>query len=118
MSQRIQQVNQLIKKELSRIILKEVEFPAEVLATLTRVETSQDLEQAKVYISVLPENQAERVLLILNRQIYELQQKLNRRLKMRPIPRIYFIKEKETSKAGRVEEILEKIKVEKGGKIR
>ncbi len=39
MSKRIPQVNQLIKKELSQIILREIEFPVGVLVTLTRVET-------------------------------------------------------------------------------
>ena len=44
MSQRILKVNQLIKKELSQIILKEAEFPKEVLVTLTRVETLPNLQ--------------------------------------------------------------------------
>jgi len=48
----------------------------------------------------------------LNQEIYELQQKINRRLKMRPVPRIRFSKERETAEAGRVEELLEKLKKE------
>ncbi len=110
MKKRIQQVNQLIKEELSQIILREIEFPSGTIVTLTRAETSVDLEQVKVYISVMPERRRSEVLKILNRQIYELQQKLNQRLKMRPIPRINFVGEKETAEAGRIEELLEKIK--------
>lgn len=110
MKKRIQQVNQLIKEELSQIILREIEFPPGTIVTLTRVETSVDLEQVKVYISVMPERRRSEVLKILNRQIYELQQKLNQRLRMRPIPRINFVGEKETAEAGRIEELLEKIK--------
>ena len=110
MSKRIQRVNQLIKEEISQILLREVEFPSGVLITVTRVESSVDLNQAKVYISCLPEEKASRVFQILNRQVYELQQKLNQRLQMRPIPRIKFIEEKETKEAGKIEKILEKIK--------
>lgn len=122
MSERIPQVNQLIKKELSQIILKEVEFPSGVFVTVTRVETSVNLNQAKVYISIMftlhrnkvsgagPENKIKIVLQILNQQIYELQQKLNQRLRMRPIPRIKFLEEKETLEAGKIEEVLEKLK--------
>ena len=110
MSKRIQQVNQLIKKEISQIILREIEFPKDILVTVTRVETVSNLIESKVYVSVMPEEKTSKVFQILNRQVYELQQKLNQRLQMRPIPRIKFIEEKETKEAGKIEEILEKIK--------
>jgi len=110
MSKRIQRVNQLIKRELSQILLKEFEFPKDVFVTLTRVETSLDLIQAKVFLSVMPESKFPQILEILNRQIYDLQQKLNKRLKMKFIPKIEFREEKETREAGRIEEILEVLK--------
>ena len=110
MSKRIPRVNQLIKKELSQIVLKEIEFPKGVLVTVTRVEASLDLNQAKVFISSLPERHTERVLSILNRQIYFIQQKLNKRLKMKFIPKIEFREEKKTREAGEVEGILERLK--------
>ena len=110
MSKRIQQVNQLIKKEISQIFLREVVFPEKTLATVTRVETADNLKQSKIYISVMPENKTESIFQILNSQIYRLQQELNHKLNMRPVPRIYFVGEKETATAGRVEEILEKLK--------
>ncbi len=107
--ERVQRVNQLIKKEFSQLILKEVNFPPDVLVTVTRVESSRNLIQAKVYISVMPENETANVLQILDNLIYDLQQQLNKRLKMRPIPRIIFMKEEKTQEAGRIEELLEKI---------
>ncbi len=109
-SKRLPQVNQVVKKELSQIILREFDFAPSIFVTLTRVETSADLKQSKIYISVMPESQFDSVLKILNSQIYQIQHILNRRLNMRPIPRICFIKEKETSKAGKIEEILEGLK--------
>jgi ribosome-binding factor A len=113
MGKRIERVNQLIKEELSGIILREIELPAGILLTLTRVETSVDLNQTKVFISVIPENKRKRVLKALEKSIYDLQQKLNKRLNMRPVPRIWFVEEKETAEAGRIEEILEELKKEK-----
>lgn len=112
MSKRIQRVNQLIKKELGQILLREIEFPKDVLVTITRVGTSADLKQAQIFISCLPEIQSEKILNILNRQIYNIQQKLNKKLKMKFIPKIEFREEKETREAGRIEEILEKLKKE------
>lgn len=109
MSNRVPQVNQLIKKELGQIILKEADFPEGVLVTLTRVDTSSNLIQSKVYVSVMPQEMARDVLEILKKLVYVLQQKLNSRLKMRPIPRIMFVEETATREAGRVEELLEEI---------
>jgi len=54
MNKRILRINSLIRDELSNILLREVEFPDGVLATITRVEVSDDLFNASVYISVLP----------------------------------------------------------------
>ena len=113
MAERILKVNQLIKKELSQILLREVDFPEGVLVTLTRVESAQDLNQANVYISVLPENKIKQVLEILNRSVYFLQQKLNKRLRMRPTPKIQFTEEKQTLEAGKIEELLYRISKQK-----
>lgn len=111
-SARIQKINSLIKQELSQIIFREIEFPQGSLVTLTRVETSQDLRESNIWISVISEKGTKRILEILNKNIYILQQKLGKRLKMKPIPRIKFLEEKKTSEAGRIEEILEELKKE------
>lgn len=103
----------MIKKELGQILLREMDFPEGVLVTVTRVETSPNLNQSRIYISVMPEDKAARVLETLEKSVYYLQQKLNKRLKMRPIPRIKFIEERKTEEAGRVEELLEKINRQK-----
>lgn len=107
--ERIQRVNQLIKKEVSQIILREVNFPKDILVTVTRAETSRNLNQVKLYVSVMPKDKVSNVLEVLDKLIYYLQQRLNKRLKMRPIPRIKFLEEKKTAEAGRIEELLEQI---------
>jgi len=107
-SRRIQRVNQLIMEELSQIILKELDFPQGTLVTVTRVDTSPDLNRAGVYIGTVPSSP--QVFRILNKNIYFLQKLLDKRLKMRKIPRIEFIEEKETARAARIEELLGKIK--------
>jgi ribosome-binding factor A len=111
-SSRIQSVNSLIKNELSRILLKEADFPEDVLVTLIGVDTSTDLGQAKIYISAMPDNKISEVLGILNKNIYKLQKTLDKRLRMRPVPRIVFEKEEKTKKADKVEELLERLKKE------
>ena len=113
MGNRIPRVNALIKRELSQIFLKEVDFPKGVLVTITKVESSANLKEAKVYISIMPDSKTGRISEILNKIIYGIQQSLNKRLRMRPIPRIRFEMEQKTKEAARIEELLEEAKEKK-----
>ena len=110
MSKRIQRVNELIKRELSQILLRDVEFPRDILVTVTRVETSPDLRESRVYVSTMPAIKSREILKVLNQLIYGIQQEINKRLKMKPIPKIIFIREEKVKEAARIEEILEKLK--------
>lgn len=109
-SQRIKRVNELIKRELGAIILKQVDYPKDLLLTLTKVECSSDLRDAKVWVSIMPEKKSIWILSILERNIYHIQKSLDKRLKMRPIPKIRFLKQEKMGDAERVDEILDKIK--------
>lgn len=109
-TKRIQRLNSLIQREISQILLKEFDFSLDILVTVTRAEVSPDLADCGIWISVFPEKNREKILGFLNNKIYFIQQKLNNRLRMRPIPKIRFSKETLTAKAGEVELILEKLK--------
>ena len=113
MTERILQVNELLKAELGAIVLREVEMPQDALVTLTRADASPNLQQAKIYISVMPEEKGVEVLKVLKREVYEIQQTLNKRLNMRPVPRIEWVLDNMTAEAQEIEKILDSIKKEK-----
>lgn len=50
---RLDRVNQLIKEEISLLLQRELKDPRLGFVSVTDVETSKDLRQAKVYVSVL-----------------------------------------------------------------
>jgi ribosome-binding factor A len=110
MAKRIERVNELIKEEISQIILREVEFTPGLLVTVTRVETSSDLRDANVFVSVLQEKDIASTVDYLNRKAGVLQGKINKVLRMKPIPRLRFVQEKNTAEAGRIEELLAELK--------
>ena len=112
MSKRIKRVNQLIKRELAQILLREFDFAKDILVTVTRVETSPDLKAGRIFISIIPEENRDKIMRFLNRNIYKIQQKLNKKLKMKSVPKIKFMEEKKTAAAARIEEILERLKKE------
>jgi len=112
-TERIPQVNELLQQELGAILLRELDVPEGTIVTLTRADAAPNLQQAKIYISVVPEEKAKEVLKLLKKEVYEIQQLLNKRLNMRPVPRIEWVLEEKTKEAQKIEEILDKIKEEK-----
>lgn len=106
MVRRIEQVNDLIREELGVIIDREVEALEQVLVTITRVMTSPDLHYADVLLAVTPYTAEQQALGNFAKQIGSIQRRLNQRLRMRPVPRIRFVIDKEQKRAERIEELL------------
>ena len=105
MSQRIQRVNELIKQEVSKILLKEIDF-SDILVTITNTDTSPDIKNCKVKISVIPSDKEKLALETIERKIYHIQQELNKKLHLKYVPKLSFKIDQIESKAQRIEEIL------------
>lgn len=109
---RLNQVNQLVLKEVAEIMLKEVEFPLGCLVTVIKVKTSVDIAFAKVFLSVLPVSFTGPVLKILEKNVYHIQQQLNHRMYRRIVPKIVFTVDNSEEEAVRLEALIDKIKEE------
>lgn len=110
MAHKIAKVNELIKQELSQILLREEEFGQGVLASILEVKTSPDQLNATVIFSVWPDSQSQEVLKKLNAHIWQLQQFLNRRLKIHPVPKMRFTINTAEAASQQVAELIQKIK--------
>ncbi|MFA5098629.1 MAG: 30S ribosome-binding factor RbfA [Candidatus Paceibacterota bacterium] len=106
MNYRPERVASLIREELSAIIIKNVEFPAGSLVTITDVNVDKKLEHAKVGISVLPSEGADKVLHILGKCAGHLQYLLMKRVNIKPLPRIVFEIDHGIEKLAKIEKIL------------
>ena len=109
MSQRLNRLNKLLKQEISQLLLKEINF-GDILVTIIDVETSSDLRQAKIKIVVLPEDKTEIALRLIEKNIYAIQQILNKKLKTRCVPKMVFEVDKGEANAQRFEELLREMK--------
>jgi len=109
MSNRIEKVNSLLEQEISKIISRDFDF-TDTLITLTHVDATANLIEARAYISVMPIDKTEHVIKVLNKGVYNVQKKINKKLNMRPIPKIMFVGDEKISEAAKVEELLAKIK--------
>lgn len=109
---RIKKVNKLILELMGQIILRECQFPANSLVTILGVETSKDLLYSKITVSVFPAEKRQDALNYLTKNIYELQQFLNKKLDMHPVPKIRFVLDATEEEAAKIEKLLGKLKEE------
>jgi ribosome-binding factor A len=108
-SSRIQKINELIRNMIAEIISREVELTPGVFATVTKVDTSADLRYARVFVSVFPEKKFGQTIEFLNKKIYIIQGVLNKKLSMKPLPRIEFVADKTELEADKIEKLLKNI---------
>lgn len=86
---RIEKLNNLFREEIARILDRDFEFPEGVLVTITKVETSPDGHYADVLVSVFGKEK-QQAIENLHKNVYTIQQMLNRRMRIRPVPKIRF----------------------------
>ncbi|HEY4684420.1 MAG TPA: 30S ribosome-binding factor RbfA [Dehalococcoidia bacterium] len=92
MSRRTERVNELIRAELSDLLLREVRDPRlGGLISITRVEVTPDLYNARVYVSVM-EDAAEQkeAVRALNAAAAFFHRELKQRLQIRRVPFLVF----------------------------
>ncbi|WP_174735050.1 30S ribosome-binding factor RbfA [Mesobacillus harenae] len=91
MSHRANRVGEQMKKELSEIIGRKIKDPRIGFVTVTDVQVTGDLQQAKVYISVLGgDNQKENTLKGLAKAKGFIRTELGQRIRLRKTPEIIF----------------------------
>ncbi|MBN2169029.1 MAG: 30S ribosome-binding factor RbfA [Actinobacteria bacterium] len=107
MSRRIDRVEEACKEELSELLQKEVKDPRVGFVTITRVKVSPDLRYAKVYVSVLgEEEEAEQSLEGLNSAKGFLKGKLGKHLRLKNLPDIEFVRERISEEVIHLTEIM------------
>jgi len=109
MSQRLEKINELIHHKLSVIISQELEFPANSLVTITRVETSPDIKYCKVYISVLPDNLRGTCLETLGKNSHRLHKILKKAMLTKFTPNLKFLIDEQEIFASKIDNLLDEI---------
>jgi len=93
---------------IASILAREALTPAGAMVTVTRVETTDDLRSACVFVSVLGGGaDAEReALRDLVNAAGSIQRMVNRTLRMRPVPRISFAIDRGEERRERIERLI------------
>lgn len=110
MSDRILKINELLREKVARVILEQMEFPDGTIASVLSVRTSPDLRYAKVFISVIPDEQADFVVKRLNNSSKMLQSYLADEIEMKFTPKLSFALDDTERHASEIDELLDNLK--------
>lgn len=108
---RIEKVQELIKQEVSQIILKELKDPRIGFVTVTQVDVTGDLRSAKIYVSLMgSEEQIKDCWDGLQKALGYIRREIGKRIRLRCTPELSFQLDKSLDYSVHIQELLSKIK--------
>jgi ribosome-binding factor A len=112
MKHRLKRVNELLKRELSVIITREITFQ-DALVTINHVDVTNDLKNAHVYVSVLGSGE-DKVIEQLEKHRAMLQAQMARHVVLKYTPHLIFHLDRSIERGTRIIEILQEIEPPRG----
>ncbi|SFM31490.1 ribosome-binding factor A [Gracilibacillus orientalis] len=107
---RSNRVAEQMKKELGDIISRKMKDPRIGFVTITDVEVTGDLQQAKVFISVLgDENKRQESLIGLAKAKGFIRSEIGKRIRLRKTPELMFDFDDTIERGNRIEHILKEL---------
>lgn len=107
MKQRLERINNVIREEISNMLLRDLHDPLIGFVSITDVEVSPDLRHAKVFFSVLgDEEQVKNSIKGLLRARKFINSRLAERVELRYIPHLRFVLDETASKAMRLDSLI------------
>lgn len=111
---RVQRMERELQQTIARYLLSGFKTQLPGLVTVARVQMPADLRSAKVYISILGQDQdKEQVMESLKERAFEIQAFISRELKARFCPKLQFFLDETTEKVLKIERILHDLEIEK-----
>lgn len=104
---RTDRINELLREEIAVMVRDEVRDPRVGLATVTAVDTSPELDHARVYVTTLGDD-AERAEAVagLRSAAPFIRSQLSKRLHLRRVPELHFEVDRVLDEALRIEALL------------
>jgi ribosome-binding factor A len=110
---RAQKVGELVLEEISNILLREIEDPRIGFVTITHVTVSDDLRYAKVFVSVMGEDEEKKNSLEgLQSASGFMRKKLGARLQLRCVPELVFKLDDTMEESSKILTILSKLNID------
>ena len=108
---RTQRIGDQIQRELAQMIPREIKDPRLGFVTVTAVEVSRDVGHAKVFITVMDENDADKIrqnVRVLNDAAGYLRMLLGKAMKLRSVPQVHFHYDESISRGVHLSSLIER----------
>ena len=116
---RPERLAEVLKVEISEVVGFELDDPRLEMVTVTDVEVSPDLRDAKIYVLIRgSEDEIEKALKTLRHAATFVRQQVAMNLDLRHAPHVHFVRDTAEENASRVSEILEDLTVKGELKVR
>jgi ribosome-binding factor A len=107
---RAERVADQIRSELGDLLTREVHDPGLGFVTITRVQLSRDLQQARVFYTVLGDEKARRQSdRTLHRALPFLRRQIGARLRLRRVPELQFVYDESIAGQDRIEQLIDEL---------
>lgn len=114
MSERILRINSEIQKAISHIIANEIKNPLiKGFITVTKVSTTNDLDQCKVYISIFEEETREEVFNQIKHSAGFIRRELAKAVDLRKVPFLTFFLDDSYEYGQKIDNAINKIQEER-----
>lgn len=111
MKNRLDRVNELIKRELSELVRREIRFTAK-LVTIQQVDITADLKHAHVYVGVIGTlDEQKQALAALHDARNRLQNEISKRVVLKWTPQLHFKLDSAGERGDRILQILDELKL-------
>ena len=112
MSRRTDRIDALLRQEISQLLSRQIKDPRLAgVISITRVETSTDLRNARVFLSVLGDQAAKQAALAgIQSASAFLRHELRDRLTMRYVPFLEFVLDESIERSDRLLQMMDRLK--------
>ncbi|RMH00205.1 MAG: 30S ribosome-binding factor RbfA [Deltaproteobacteria bacterium] len=114
MAERLDRVEELVRRELSAIVLEGVLRDPRLSDVtgfaITAAKVSADLASARIYVDVLDEGRRTEVVAALQAAAGRLQAMLGRRIRLKRTPRLRFVYDEALDRGRRIERLIEEVR--------
>lgn len=107
---RSQRVSDLIREEVADIVMYKLKDPRIGFVTVTGAEMTADLKLARIFVSVLKEEERDVTLEVLNSSRSFIRGALSKRLKMKFIPELEFRLDTSIEYGSKIDKLLREIR--------
>ncbi len=109
MSVKIERLEHTFMEVISQILSSEIKDERIHFVTVTGVHITSDLSYAKVYVTVLNDNERDNMIKLLNKASNFIERELSKRVEIRKMPDICFVYDESIDYANNIESIIEEL---------